>query len=70
MSAYRPARNLKATTVRNYHCSLERHLLPYFGSYALDDLDARPELVDRFIAVKIGEGLSSKTVTNLCSTCR
>lgn len=62
---YMPARNLKATTVGNYRSSLERHLLPYFGSYALDELDSRPELVDRFIAAKIAEGLAPKTVTNL-----
>jgi hypothetical protein len=44
------ARNLKATTVRNYRCSLERHLLPSFGDYALETLEAEPELVDCFIA--------------------
>jgi len=41
---------LKATTVRNYRCSLERHLLPSFGDYALETLEAEPELVDCFIA--------------------
>jgi integrase len=62
---YLPARNLKATTVRNYRSSLERHLLPFFGRYDLAQLDAEPELVDRFIAAKMREGLSPKTVSNL-----
>jgi integrase len=62
---YLPARNLKATTVRNYRSSLERHLLPYFGDYALETLEAEPELVDRFIAAKMAEGLAPKTVANL-----
>jgi integrase len=60
-----PARNLKATTVRNYRSSLERHLLPFFGGYGLTKLEAEPELVDRFIAQKMREGLSPKTVSNL-----
>jgi integrase len=62
---YLPARNLKATTVRNYRSSLERHLLRYFGDYALETLEAEPELVDRFIAAKMREGLAPKTVSNL-----
>jgi integrase len=63
--ATRPARNLKATTVRNYRSSLERHLLPYFGDYALEMLETEPELVDRFVAAKMAEGVAPKTVTNL-----
>lgn len=62
---YLPARNLKATTVRNYRSSLERHLLPFFGRYDLAKLEAEPELVDRFIAQKMREGLAPKTVANL-----
>ncbi len=62
---YLPARNLKATTVKNYRSSLERHLIPYFGHHHLDTLDNEPELIDRFIATKLRQGLSPKTVTNL-----
>ena len=62
---YLPARNLKATTVRNYRSSLERHLLPFFGRYDLAKLEAEPEVVDRFIATKMREGLAPKTVSNL-----
>ncbi len=39
--------------------------LPYFGDYALETLEAEPELVDRFIGAKITEGLAPKTVANL-----
>jgi integrase len=62
---YLPARNLKATTVRNYRSSLERHLLPAFGHLQLSKLEAEPELIDRFTAAKIAEGLAPKTVSNL-----
>jgi len=62
---YLPARNLKATTIKNYRSSLQRHLIPYFGHYHLDTLDNEPELIDRFIAAKLRQGLSPKTVNNL-----
>ena len=37
---YLPARNLKATTVRTYRISLERHLIPALGHYTLAQLEA------------------------------
>ena len=61
---YLPGRNLKPTTVENYDYMLRRHLLPYFGTLELADLDAQPELVDAYIAVKTQSGLSPKTIQN------
>ena len=40
----------------------ERHLLPVFGRYTLQELERRPELVDRYVTEKMHAGLSPKTV--------
>jgi integrase len=59
-----PARGLKHSTVENYESVLRRHLLPAFGRLTLEQLEADPRLVDRYIADKLRSGLSPKTVTN------
>ena len=43
---------------------LDRHLLPFFGDHALAELEARPELIDAYIALKSDAGLSTKTIQN------
>ena len=61
---YLPGRNLKQTTVENYDYMLGRHLLPFFGDHALAEIEARPELIDAYIALKADAGLSPKTIQN------
>ena len=64
LSEYLPARGLKRTTVNSYEAALRCHLLPYFGRYLLTDLEQSPEIVDRYVARKMQEGLRPKTVSN------
>jgi integrase len=64
LSDYLPARGLKRTTVNSYEAALRCHLLPYFGRYLLTELEQSPELVDRYVARKMQEGLRPKTVSN------
>ncbi len=61
---YLPGRNLKRTTLENYRYILDGHLLPYFDDLVLAELEARPELIDGYIALKAEEGLSPKTIQN------
>ena len=61
---YMPGRGLKETTVSGYEQMLRKHLLPALGRYTLQDLERKPELVDRYVTLKIQAGLSPKTVTN------
>jgi integrase len=58
------ARNLKFTTRENYEINLRRHLVPALGRFLLTDLEARPEIIDRYIAQKAAEGLAPKTIQN------
>lgn len=64
MRDYLPGRNLKPTTAENYGYMLRGHLLPFFGDHALAELEARPELVDGYIALKAESRLSPKTIQN------
>ncbi len=43
---------------------LDGHLLPCFGDRALAELEAQPELIDAYIALKAKSGLSTKTIQN------
>jgi integrase len=61
---YLPGRNLKRTTIENYRYILDGHLLPYFDDLVLAELEARPELIDGYIALKAEEGLAPKTIQN------
>jgi integrase len=61
---YLPGRNLKRSTTENYRYILDGHLLPFFGVHALSELEARPELIDVYIALKTQSGLSTKTTQN------
>lgn len=64
LNDYLPGRNLKPTTLENYHYILNRHLLPALGKRQLSELEAEPHLIDVYIATKTREGLSAKTIHN------
>ena len=64
MDDYLPGRKLKPSTVENYRYMLDGHLLPFFGDHALAELEASPELIDNYIALKAQSGLSAKTIQN------
>jgi integrase len=64
LTDYLPGRGLKLTTEEGYLQTLRKHLLPYFGSYELSELEQQPELVDRYISLKMREGYAPKTVVN------
>jgi integrase len=59
-----PGRALKPTTIASYRQMLDKHLLPALGHHTLQELERRPELVDRYITHKIRDGYAPKTVTN------
>jgi len=63
-SDYLPGRNLKLTTLENYRYMLDRHLIPHFGQRQLADVEAQPELIDAYIALKRTQGLAPKTIQN------
>jgi len=58
------ARHLKRSTRDVYESNLRCHLLPALRRFLLTDLEARPEILDRYIAQKAGEGLAPKTIHN------
>jgi integrase len=64
LTEYLPGRGLKLTTVEGYTQTIRKHLLPTLGRYTLQELERKPELVDRYVTVKIRQGYSPKTVTN------
>src|SRR2546425_289294 len=64
LEEYLPGRGLKLTTTDGYRQTLRKHLLPYFGRYELQTLEQQPELVDRYVTLKIRQGLAPKTVVN------
>jgi len=61
---YLPSRSLKPTTVASYEGAVNAHLVPQLGHLTLTELERHPELIDRFVARKLRDGLSPKTVTN------
>ena len=64
MDDYLPGRNLKRTTQESYRQTLEGHLIPFFGDAELSTLARKPELIDRYVAAKTKDSLSSKTIRN------
>jgi integrase len=60
LSAYLPGRGLKLTTIEGYEQTIRKHLLPVLGRYTLQELERRPELVDRYVTKKIGEGYARR----------
>jgi integrase len=61
-----PTRNLKRSTLVDYACTLDKHAIPYFGQMALEQIG--PEQIDGYIAAKLRDGCSPKTVRNHLST--
>jgi len=59
-----PGRNLKTSTLIDYRLTIRRHLVPALGGHDLADLARRPELVESYVAGKLEEGLSPKTIRN------
>ena len=57
LEEYLPGRNLKLTTTDGYRQTLRNHLLPHFGHTSLEELERRPELIDRYITLKTRQGL-------------
>jgi integrase len=55
-------RGRKASTVQDYRIILERHLVPNFGSKAIDRITS--DDVGRYLAAKRNAGLAPKTVSN------
>jgi integrase len=64
LEEYLPGRGLKQTTTDGYKQMLRKHLLPALGRYTLQELERKPEIVDRYVTLKIQQGYSPKTVTN------
>jgi integrase len=52
----------KPSTLRDYRIMLRRHLVPHFGTKAIDRIG--PPDVERYLAAKLRSGLAVKTVTN------
>ena len=66
---YLPGRNLKASTLLDYKQTI-RHLTGFFDGAQLAEVEARPQLLDAYIAAKTTEGLAAKTVRNHLGTLR
>jgi integrase len=64
LTDYLPGRGLKLTTVEGYRQTISKHLVPHFGCYELSELEKQPELVDRYVSLKMREGYAAKTVVN------
>ncbi len=64
LEEYLPGRNLKLTTTDGYRQTLRNHLLPHFGHTTLEELEQKPQLIDRYVTLKMRQGLSPKTVSN------
>jgi hypothetical protein len=62
---YLPARSPKPTTVASSsEGAVRSHLVPALGHITLTKSKRHTELIDRFVARKLREGLPPKTVTN------
>ena len=55
---------LKGSTSENYVGLVDGHLLPYFGRFELAKIEAQPEIIEKYISVKVREGLAAKTINN------
>ena len=65
LGEYLPSRGRRRSTVIDYTNTLHNHVLPALGeNVTLATIEARPELLDRYIALKRREGLAPKTIAN------
>src|SRR5215468_3739236 len=53
---------LKPATLSDYESYLRVHLIPFFGSRTIDEIDV--DLVELFIATKRSEGKAPKSIRN------
>jgi hypothetical protein len=54
----------RGSTLLDYTNTLRRHVLRTLGDVELAELEATPELLDRYIAAKREAGLAAKTIAN------
>lgn len=54
---------IKESTLANYVMKVNKHILPYFGNYSINLLNS--ERIVAFIDSKIGEGLSSRYISDI-----
>ena len=59
-----PGRGVKKSTLSDYKSIIRNHLRPEFGNQDLTTLSRSPERFDRYIAQKVDESLSAKTIRN------
>jgi hypothetical protein len=64
LEQYLPSRGRRRSTLLDYTNTLCRHVLPTLGDVELAELEARPELLDRYIATKREADLAAKTIAN------
>jgi hypothetical protein len=65
LEEYLPSRGRRRSTVIDYTNTLRNHVLPALGhGVTLAAVEARPELLDRYIAAKRRQGLAPKTIAN------
>src|SRR5262249_44864809 len=59
-----PSRAVKKSTMIDYTKTIHGHLIPELGKLPLGELERRPDLVEAYIAAKLEQGLSPKTIRN------
>lgn len=64
LDEYLPSRGRRRSTVLDYTNTLRNHVLPTLGDVELAEFEARPELLDRYIAAKRRQKLAPKTIAN------
>lgn len=60
--AHKETLGLKRSTLMDYECTIRVHLVPFFGSIALEEVDL--EMIEAFMAAKRSEGKAVKSVQN------
>ncbi len=58
----------KPRTLEGYKQDVKNHLEPFFGDYLLRDITTK--LVDEYVALKVGQGLSARTVNKTITLLR
>lgn len=66
LDVYLPAQRLKASTVADYRNTLNRHAVPFLGDLPIGTIGTRE--LDAYVAAKVEQGLSGKTIQNQLRT--
>jgi hypothetical protein len=67
LDEYLPSRGRRRSTIIDYTNTPLGHVLPTLGvGVTLATIEARPELLDRYIAAKRRDGLAPKTMSTTC----